>query len=502
MLKGVADLTNQDFSGGINTIADIFKIAENQTVNAMDVKFHFDGSIEKRFGSQTMNAVALSTSAGTTGVTTAGWACFDFGVNPNRWLVIPAGTGIYASSDLGVNFVHIATDRSTTYQWLTRSKNVLIACSDAYDNVIFWDGSAGTNFATISSNATATKYAINFQGFLILLNSEARPRGFFYEDDNTQLTGRYEDDFDLPSEDSDEITTAFILRKKLYISTRYKLFRLTFVGGNPDWSFQVVKDFGFVPRTVDKLFIKDIGEVAVGETWDRRIRFFDGGDDRIASDNIEQDNNICDFAMSKTSYAGSGLVTNFGVTDENEQTYRLTTIIGENSTEVTHAINLDGRTLGFYPYQNQKFQSSCMAESANRRFLVAIDQSGFVHMLNSGNQDVVTPVDDIYNSRFLFDKSPSQVSKAKRIDHFFTSNACGDVFYSDRNDFSSTFKLRKIIRVNSSGTVFQHHETTEVPSVQNVYQYQISSSSGTNVPWRLNRTDFFVKGLGIGKEAR
>jgi len=68
------------------------------------------------------------------------WASFDFGASSIRWLTVAAGTGVYASSNLGLTWVNIATDRSATYQYFERSKNVLIATSDLYNNPLSWSG--------------------------------------------------------------------------------------------------------------------------------------------------------------------------------------------------------------------------------------------------------------------------------------------------------------------------------------------------------------------------
>lgn len=504
MLKNVADLTSQDFSKGLNTIQDIFKLEKEQTPNAMNVKFDFDGKMQKRLGTNTKNSVALSAtnSAGTLGVTTCGLGSFDFGAGSARWLVVQGGTALWASSDLGVNFVRIASDRSVTYQNLERSKNILICCTDAYDRVIYWAGSAGTNTAMLNVSAPLAKFCINFQGFTILLNSNTRKRGFFYEDENSHITGDWADSFDIPSSEDDEITGAFILSNRLFVSTRYNLYGVSFVGGNPDWAYRKVKSWGFVPRTVDKINLGELGEVAVGLDWDRRLRIFDGSEDLIVSDNVENDNGMCDFAMQKISYAGSGLNVSFGKTDYGEQVYKLGVSIGATSSQVTHFICLNGRTRALYPYDysSMKFMSMTMAESANRRFLVAIDQSGWIHMMDSGNIDRNTnAVNEVVDSPLFFEKSPSQSSKSHKLDMFFTSNSAGRLYYQHRVDFDNSFQTHRIFNISSSGKI-QHCESIDIPSTQNVYQWRLTSSSSTSVPWQLNRTDYFLSGLGVGRE--
>lgn len=504
MIKNVADLTPQDFSGALNTTQDIFKLKKEETPNCMNVKFDFDGKMQKRLGTSTRNSVSLSQSSGTIGVTTAGWASFDFGAGNSapRWYMVGAGTAVWASSDLGVSFVRVATGRTQTYQYFERSKNICLMTSDAYDPVLYWPGSAGTFAALLNPSAPLAKYSINFQGFTILLNSSTRKRGFFYEDENSHITGDWADSFDIPSSADDEITGGFVLSNKLFVSTRYKLFAVSFVGGNPDWSYREVKSWGFVPRTVDKLTYGELGEIAVGMDWNRRTRIFDGLEDRIISDNVENDNGMCEFATNKISYSGSGLVVSFGKTDDNEQVYKLGVAIGASTSQVTHFLCLNGRTKALYPYDYIKsnLMTMCMAESGNRRYLMAVDQSGWIHMMDSGNIDRSTfPVDDIYDSPFMFEKSPSQSAKSSKIDLFFSVNSAGRVVYRDRVDFGNSFSNRHNIYITSGGKV-QHYESVDIPSTQNTYQYQLTSSSSTTIPWQLNRIDYFLQGMGIGRE--
>lgn len=492
MIRNVQPITQDSFKKGLHTGSDILDSRRDDSSNCMNVKWTFDDSIQKRLGSSTMNTVAL---AGT-----AGWAMFDFGATNLRWLVVAHGSGISASTNLGITFSSITTSRTQTYQYFERSKNVLIATSDAYDQPLYWAGSGGTfAIALAVGSAPACKYSINYQGFLILLNSATRPRGFFYADESLQLTSDWPDFFEIPSSADDEITCAFILAKRLYVSTRYRIYRVTFVGGNPDWSYLEIKDWGYVPRTVKKITLKD-GEVVVGLDWSRHIRIFDGSDDLIASDNIENENGLCEFAMERLSYAGSGLVISHAEVDRNEQEYRLNVAIGANSTETTHGIVLNGRTLAFYPYSNQQFQAMAMAQSGGRQYLMAVDRSGKIHILNSGNRDIAVPIDDVYDSPFLFNKSPGAVSKSQKMELYFTPDSAGTIYFHDRVDFSSVFsEVKSRINLVSSRSITQIVHAVDIPATQNIYQYRLTSSSGTADPWELTRVDYYLTYLGIGK---
>lgn len=447
-----------------------------------------------------------------TGSTNANsWYSFDFGASGARWYTVCAGTGILASSNLGATFVNIATTRTASFQYLDRSKNVLIATSDAYDRTLYWAGSAGTFAIGLTVNsAPNAKYSINYQGFLILLNSMdsngvINNRRFTYADENLQLTDAYDDSFDLPSSADDEITGPFILNKFLYVSTKYRIFRINYTGGNPDWQYIQVKNFGYVPRTV-KVFTLKQGQVAVGLDWSRRLRAFDGYDDQIISDNVENSNDYCDFAMQNISLAGSGLLVSNAEFDPNQQEYRLNVAIGAQSTQTTHAIVLNARTLAMYPYQNQPFNTMCVAESAGKQFLMAVDRSGFVHILNSGNLDVSTPINEVYDSPIMFNKTPSEVTKNKQINFYFGHDSCGTIYYQERFDFSRVFSEIKPLRNYAGDKELLGTESTllisrvlDLPSVQNTYQFRLTSSSGTANPWKLPYFDYLNTPLGYGR---
>lgn len=440
-----------------------------------------------------------------------GWGMFDFGASGTRWLTVAAGTGLYASSNLGTTFVVIGTTRTQNYQSFSRSKNVLIATSDSYDPTLYWAGSAGTSAVALAPNsAPAAKFSINYQGFLILLNSKdsngtISNRRFSYADENLQITDPWTNGFDIPSSQDDEITSGFILNKYLYISTRYTIYRVPFVGGNPDWQTIKMKDWGYVPRTVQIVSLKGGGQVAVGMDWDARIRLFDGFDDRYASDNIENDNGLCEFAMDKVSYAGSGLVVSHAALNPVTQEYRLNLAIGLQSTQVTHSIILNARNLAMYPYSNQNFQAMCVAESNNQRHLMAVDRSGYVHILDSGNLDVKLPINDVYDSPPLFSAAPEVVSKGHQLNLFFAPKSCGTIYVQDRTDLSNQWsKVRPLgnrvgqTQITGSENLIKVLRTLDVPSTYNTWQFRLTSSSGTANPWELDRLDFLQQGFGIG----
>ena len=207
---------------------------------------------------------------------------------------------------------------------------------------------------------------------------------------------------------------------------------------------------------------------------------------------------MCDFAMEKVSFAGSGLVVSHAVVDPLEQEYRLNLAIGSDSSQTTHAIILNGRSLAFYPYSNQEFQAAAMCESANRLFLLAVDRSGRVHLLNTGNLDVTRAIDEVYDSPFIFKTSPVLLNKSQKIDLYFNPDSSGSLIYRERADFNSIWKNRETMMISEANSLVHIVKSLDIPSFQNIYQFGLTSSSGTAMPWRLTRADYVHHSPGGG----
>ena len=67
MIQGNETISSKDFNKGLVTRADLLKPQFDQSPNCMDIKWYFDGSIGKRYGSSTTNTVALVAGGGAAG---------------------------------------------------------------------------------------------------------------------------------------------------------------------------------------------------------------------------------------------------------------------------------------------------------------------------------------------------------------------------------------------------------------------------------------------------
>ena len=429
----------------------------------------------------------------------SGWGSFDFGAGTSlRHLTVAAGTGIYASSNRGVTFVAIATDRTAHYQSFERSKSWLIATSDTYNAVLYWAGSVGTFMSRLAPNsAPVAKLAANYAGFLLLMNDSQAKRQITYSDDSVITTDPWDDTFELPSSLDDEITDFEILNRNLYVSTKYRIFRVSHVGGNPDFSVQKVKDFGVVPKTWSKVFLRDVGEVLVGLSYDKRVRVFDGSQDRVLSDSIEQDNGLSQVSLEQINELA--INRSHSVFDTKEQVYKLWVAI-KPSIQVTHVLCFNVRNAAWYAYQNQNFNTAVMAESANELRLLAVSRVGNVQIMDSSNTDIGTAINDHFDSIFYVGALPREVRKSQKLHLSFDTTSSGTLYFQDRLDFERTYRsLREVFVLGTNTPTLQNLFSVDVPETQNVYQWRISSSANTASPWRLNRADYEYQTKGGGK---
>ena len=499
MLKGVQELGSPQLGGGLVTYPNFFAMQPTQTPDSMDVKFLVGNSLEKRLGTQTMNTVVLES--------TAGWGVFDYGAGtgadgkPLRWLIVAAGTGVYASSNRGVTFVAIATDRGANYQQFDRAGPILLAVSETGNRVLYWAGSVGTSMIGMPVNSVppAKHVVADFQGFTFLMNHSGGSRSIAYADANTVTTNAWNNTFSLPSSLDDEITGGLVLYKKLYAFTRYKLFRISYVGGNPDFGYTEVKAWGAVSATIKKATFPEVGEVIICLGYDKKVRIFDGAEDKVISDQIELNNNISPISMSQIHE--DHIQKCYAEVDPLEQVYKLFLVI-RPSTEVTHAMCLNLRTGAWYPYRYpQRFMSATMADSGNSRLLLAVAQTGYVHVMDSSNADVATAIPEYYTSPFYYPQNPRAVTKTHTADLYFAATSSGTLFYEDRTDWNSTFTNKDTVSFAGVNTtqIVQVQKTIDVSYTQNVYQFRVSDSASRANPWKLNRVDMLGTNLGYGK---
>ena len=413
-----------------------------------------------------------------------------------RRLLCASGTGIYYSTDIGRTWAIIQTNRTANINYFGFIKDYVINTNESYDPPQYWAGTATQYFANISTGAPACKHSAAHQGFALLLNESANKTGFYYVDQNDMFTKAWSN-FKLPTDRNDELTTGFTIGRSLYVSSKYKIFRLNYIGGNPDWEYVEVRNWGFVPKTVKKINLPGIGESVIGLDWTKKIRIFFGADDEIISDHLSKDNGITPFYLDNIS--SINLNKCWAEDDKKAQVYRLFLTYGGSST-ISYSLCFNYRSGSWYPENNRPYQSGVLAaDTADNLHMLGCNYNGRVTLMDSGNIEAGVAIDDHHISPFLYQQSPTRVFKSQQMNMFFAVSSSGTIFLEDRSQFSNVFSLRKEMTLASAISSIQIRHSIDIPESMNVYQFKLSSSANTADPWQCNLIDLSLSDLGIGK---
>ena len=420
---------------------------------------------------------------------------FNSDILQERRLLCASGTGIYYSTNIGKTWALAQTSRAAAINYFSFVKDYVINTNENYQPPQYWAGTMDGYFANISTATPACKHSLSHQGFCIFLNESANKTSMYYVDQNSMFNSVFSN-FKLPTDRNDELTGGFSLGRNLYISSKYKIFRLSYIGGNPDWEYTEVRGFGFVPKTVKKINLPNAGEGIIGLDWSKKLRIFLGGEDEIISDQIQDDNGITSFYLDNINSVD--LNKCWAENDKKAQVYRLFLVCGNSST-VSYCLNFNYRTGALYPEDNRSFQSGVLAEdTASNLSMLACNYNGRIHVLDSGNTEAAVPVNDHFISPLLYLQTPTRVHKAQQINLFFSPSDTNCIYFEDRSQFSSVWNLRKAITLSSAVSSIQIRHTIDVPETMNTYQFRLSSSSCTSEPWRLNLIDYSQSNLGLG----
>jgi hypothetical protein len=298
MIKSGGILTQEGFSGGLNTLSDLLAHKANESPRAKNVNFLEDDTLEKRLGCERLNNTVTT-------ATDFGNGLFDFGVSPGvRKLIGAFGTGIYKMDDLDGTWDSIQTARVDCVNYFERIAGYLVNSNESRDILKYWDGVTGT-MTTLNVAAPRAKYCVEFNGYFLAMNISNSARRIYYEDTSTIFTGTWGNFLTLPASSSDEITWGAELRGRFYVSLRNLWYRLSFVGGETIFDYKLTSStVGAVPRTAKVVSIPNVGEVIMYLGWDKKIRIFDGTNSEPISLKYEQINNGADVCLEMINQTG------------------------------------------------------------------------------------------------------------------------------------------------------------------------------------------------------
>jgi hypothetical protein len=506
-VKNIIDLGQ--FRRGLNTKGDFDTLTADESPDCMNVIFSRDGFLDKRLGRTQLNADA-------TGASDFGYGLFDYGVKTGvRKLIAKFGTTIYKMDDLDGTFDTLSSAQGNTNMHCAQSRGKLIICREDNGIVLWWDGITASA-SEMNIQAPRCRYPIDWQGYLFMGHPGTdNPTRFYYEDNTGLDTDSWGNYYTIRTSNTDEFTGWGILKNRLYAFMRNSIHRISYLGGSPLFDInELITVTGAVPRTIRNIILPNGQEVLIFLNWQKQICIFDGTQVQYISDNVFSRGNGSPFSLSTIN--DGGLRDAHAVVDINRQWYKLFIPIGGGST-ISHCLVLDYKTMAAFPFSAQTLLSSCYVEDAiGRRYLIGSGYNGRAYWLLKGNTDDGTAINDYYTSPKLGGNRPSSLKVPRKIVFYFKPMSNYEMVLQERLNFDRTWTDRSLDLSMYSGRDYFTGETfvlgtstlgsfkthtdiaIDIPSVNNLYQYRLSSDSSTKAPWRLYKAEFISREVGVG----
>lgn len=427
------------------------------------------------------------------------------------------GTTVYAYDRVTNTKVTLRSGAPYFRSYNARISSYLIQTYNNYSVPYYWDGSS-SSMAVLSVNAPSFKRTIEFQGYLIGMNVSSAKTRCYYQPISNLIGGgaAYTDYFTLtPAPNDDEISDAFLINGRLYVGTKYAIFRVSFVGGVTVFEFkQVISDTGVVPMTTQTVITKQFGQVALFLGTDKRVYMFDGANVKAISDLFFYHND--DTPISLDLIDDNYKENSFAIYDPTVKIYRLFVTKFAQSTNY-YVMNIDVDTFAYYPFDNLKFSAGCVGyDRLLKPYLIAADYTGSLHKLFiDTNTDNGTSINEYYVSPLVSVKTqmikqgqtidlsfvPSSSAKLKtyvRVDYRRAWEFLQDLPLADKRDkfLGENFVLNSSPLGSERSICYSH---ISLATSFNCFQFKVFSSRPTARRWELIDINVNQTVLALGK---
>lgn len=351
------------------------------------------------------NTIHTFTSSGTftapsvTNTSFVGESLVDFSDTKSRHRqVAHIGDAVFAYYQLSNTYDTLRSGAPITRSFNAKVSSYLIQTYSDYSAPYYWDGTTSA-MAAVSSNAPGFKRCVEFQGYLLGMNTSSNHTRCYYQIISNILGAgaAYTDYFTLtPAPNDDEITDPFILNGRLYVGTKYSIFRVSFVGGVTVFEFkQVISDIGVVPGTAQTVITKQFGQVVLFLGTDKRMYLFDGANVKTISDLFYYHNKTTPISLDLID--DSYKENSFAVYDVTRRIYRLC-VTKKGQTTNYYGLNVDVDTFAYYPFDNMEFSAGAVCyDDLLRPFVIYLDYVGLLHKMFIDNPtDNGTAINEYY----------------------------------------------------------------------------------------------------------
>lgn len=411
MIKQASEFKGDNFSGGLVTSADPFKLDDNQSPNCMNVYSDIYKDVLSRKGYTAINSSAASGTC---------FGLYDFQVRDgDRKLMAHIGTVLYKMENLDGTLDSFQTGLPTEETFFTELNNVLIFKSRQASSGYYWDGITASPTSIVQLSPKANELIQWNQHIFYWTRDESNK--LKYSEYNSYL--EYPSDNYYYTSDGEHIKALQTLRGKMFLLKEDGIDRVTYLGGVPLLEVRgTVTGIGTTAaKAIQKAHTRQYGEVLIFPTSDNRIVLFNGSEVKQISDPIDLPNGECPFKLSDLSDAHATV-------DPTKGWY----ICWFGDYAIVYDYNLNS----WWPFDNQGFDASTFSHTPDGNKYVITAKDGFIYKWFYGNTDDGDAINAYWCSKHI---GTGKLAKSHKLVFGYRTAGDFNMYAQHRCDYTQAF---------------------------------------------------------------
>ena len=157
----------------------------------------------------------------------------------------------------------------------------------------------------------------------------------------------------------------------------------------------------------------------------------------------------------------------------------------------SHAIVYDYFTNSFWPFDNMRFLSSCIADNGSGQRKIYGMAANFLYLLDNGNNDDDATINGYWTNSKQDAGSEVQLKDYRNMTLTTASVNCTP-YFQYRTNWNSDYSTAETLAVSTN------IHTIDLPTLGDLFQWKFGENS-TNIPFELIRASLVVGLTGIAK---
>lgn len=501
------------FGGGLRTVSPL-EAADNQSINCKNVHSDKDKILLRRKG---------TTALGTAGSGTTGNGMFEYLSTPTtRFLMSYVDAKLYKMDHDGTNYdgtldeisfdTAMADDYMEFAQITESGTSYLVMSTHSRSVLQRWDGVTGVTIDLSSdANLFAPKFIMPWRGFLFCANMSGLENRVGYNNVQNAYIGATDwvgTDFQtISTNDGDVITGLAILRGRLITFKNFSIHKWDYLGGVPLFEIkEVVTGIG-TPSSKSIININHprLGEILMFLGSDKKFYAFDGNQVIPISTNIEKDNSISEFNMTKIDKANHNKAASVNYRKRSWAVNFVPT-----GTSNDWCLVWDYSVDSWWPFDQLDAVSCGIAQHGGDDDLFFMEDDGVVVQFDRGNTDQGSGINANYETKKFDAGQMPLLKETDHVDIHARNTPDSALNFYHRADYKPSWGDAKSLDLDQGGFILGTSLlgdtlggasagiiTVDIPSINQLIQFRLGGTDSAT-PWELISMQMVLSGVGHG----